>query len=206
MLSQHSEGGRKWWVLVLTGLLAFAFGIAAVMLPANIMFGRILDVIFGDAKPLSGGMTAVAALLALAAVVAIDGLVNLFGTGVTDKHATKLRGVAGMAVAIAAVVWPGRTAYVAVDLIGLWAILVGVLELNFARRSSGGGRDRARRTVAAIAAIVIGVGMMRWVFAAAVVVSAVVGIAAAVRGVSLIVSGFQLRTNQFRSSATQVVA
>jgi hypothetical protein len=48
--------------LVRSGILAF--GIAAVYFPANIMFGRILDVSFGEAKPLSGGMTAVAALLA----------------------------------------------------------------------------------------------------------------------------------------------
>src|SRR5208337_795222 len=78
MSSQRSEARRSWWKLVLSGLLAFAFGIAAVLLPANIMFGRILDVIFGQAKPLSGGMTAVAALLALVALVAVDGVINLF--------------------------------------------------------------------------------------------------------------------------------
>ena len=49
---------------------------------------------------------------------------------------------------------------------------------------------RALRIISAIAAIVIGVAMMMWVFAGAVLVSAVVGIAAAARGVSLILSGF----------------
>jgi hypothetical protein len=37
--------------------------------------------------------------------------------------------------------------------------------------------------------------MMRWVFGGAVLVSAVVGIAAAARGVSLIVSGIHERTS-----------
>jgi len=195
MSSQRSEARRSWWKLVLSGLLAFAFGIAAVLLPANIMFGRILDVIFGQAKPLSGGMTAVAALLALVALVAVDGVINLFGNGVIDKRVARIRGIVGVAVAFAAIFWPGITAFVAVELIGLWAILVGVLELIFARDSGKDAKDRAVLIIAGIAAIAIGVGMMRWAFAGAVVVSAVVGVAAAARGVSLILSGIHERTS-----------
>jgi len=189
MSSQHTEAARSWWKLILSGLLAFAFGIAAVLLPANIMFARILDVIFGHAKPLSGGMTAVAALLGLVALVAVDGLINLFGSGVIYQRAASIRGIVGIAVAIAAVFWPGITAFVAVELIGLWAVLVGVLELIFARESGKDAKDRAVLIIAGIAAIAIGVGMMRWVFGGAVLVSAVVGIAASARGVSLIFSG-----------------
>jgi len=125
-------------------------------------------------------------LLALVAVVAIDGLINL------DKRATRLRGVVGVSVALAAVFWPGPTAFVAVELIGLWAVLIGVLELVFARDST---KDRALLLIAAIASIALGVGMMKWAFAGAVVVSAVVGVAAAARGISLIVSGIHERTS-----------
>jgi uncharacterized membrane protein HdeD (DUF308 family) len=190
--NQSSAAPRSGWKLVLSGLLAFAFGIAAVYFPANIMFGRIIDVIFGEAKPLSGGMTAVAALLALVALVAVDGLINLFGEGLIDKNVARIRGTAGIAVAIAAVFWPGITAFVAVELIGLWAVLVGILELAFVRDSA---KDRALQIIAAVALILIGIGMMRWVFAGAVVVSAVVGVAAAARGVSLILSGIHERTD-----------
>lgn len=192
MPKQPSATPRSWWKLVLNGLLAFAFGIAAVYFPAEIMFRRILDVIFGDAKPLSGSMTAVSALLALVALVAVDGLLNLFEVGVIDKHAARIRGLAGVAVAIAAVFWPGITAFVAVEIIGLWAVLLGVLELAFTNDTA---KDRALTSIAAIALIAIGVGMMRWVFAGAVVVSAVVGVAAAARGVSLILSGIYQRTD-----------
>jgi uncharacterized membrane protein HdeD (DUF308 family) len=195
MFNRHSQAERSWWKLILTGVLAFAFGIAAVLLPANIMFARILDVIFGQAKPLSGGMTAVAALLALVALVAVDGLINLFGDGVIDKRVARIRGIVGLAVALAAIFWPGITAFFAVELIGLWAVLVGVLELIFARESGKDAKDRAVLIIAGIAAIAIGVGMMRWVFGGAVLVSAVVGIAAAARGVSLILSGIHERTN-----------
>jgi len=194
----HYDAGEQgsWWKLVLMGLLAIAFGIGAVALPANIMFGRILDVIFGKATPLSGGMTAVAALLALVALVAVDGLVHLFGASGTDKQWKRIRGIAGVAVAIAAVFWPGRTIYAAVELIGLWAVLIGVLELFVARTSGGSAKDRALLILEAISAIVVGVAMMIWVFAGAVVASAIVGVAAAARGVSLIISGIHARTNR----------
>ena len=192
MSSQNPDPQRSSWTLILTGLFAFAFGIAAVVFPANIMFGRILDVILGRAKPLSGSMTAVAALLALAALVAIDGLLYLFGARMMSQRATRLRGVVGVAVAIAAIFWPGMTAYVAVNLIGLWAILIGVLELDSARHSA---KDRALLIIAAIASIAIGVGMMKWVFAGAVLISAIVGVAAAARGISLIVSGIHERNS-----------
>ena len=192
MTNQNPAVPRSWWKLILSGLLAFVFGIAVVYFPAQIMFRRMLDVIFGDAKPLSGGMTAVAALLALVALVAADGLINLFGAGVINKSAARIRGIAGVVVAVAALFWPGITAFVAVEIIGLWAILLGVLELAFAHDAA---KDRALTIIAAIALIAIGVGMMRWVFAGAVVVTAIVGVAAAARGVSLILSGICQRTD-----------
>jgi uncharacterized membrane protein HdeD (DUF308 family) len=205
MSSLHAESQSSWWKLVLTGLLAFGLGIAAILLPARIMFSRILDVIFGEAKPVSGSMTAIAVLLGLVALVAVDGLVHLFGAGVTEKRVSRVRGAIGVAVAIAAVFWPGMTAYVAVELIGLWAVVVGVLELFFARRSGTDKNDRLRLVMAAIAAIVIGIGIMTWVFAGAVVISAVIGVAAAARGISLILSGIHQRKNQFIDSGKRAI-
>jgi len=193
MSDHYSDEQQNWWKLVLGGFLAIVFGVAAIMLPAGIMFGRIVDVIFGIAKPLSGSMSALAALLALVAVVGVDALVNLFGPSGRDKGVSTSRGVVGVAVAIAAVFWPGRTALVAVELIGLWAIVVGVLELMIARYSGEDAKNRALLIVAALASIVIGVAVMKWAFAGAVVVSTFIGIAAAARGISLIMSGIRER-------------
>jgi uncharacterized membrane protein HdeD (DUF308 family) len=190
------SANRSWWKQILIGVAAIAFGICAIAFPAGIIFSRLLDVIFGMAKPLSGGMTAVAAMLALVALVAVDGLTNLFGTGVMDKRGARIRGVIGVATALAAIFWPGRTAYIAVELIGLWAIAIGVLELLFARYSRESGKNRALLVVAAIAAMAVGVGLMYWAFAGAVVISALVGIAAMARGVSLMMSGISQRLHQ----------
>ena len=192
----NQSTNRSWWKQVLIGVVAIAVGICAIAFPAGIMFSRLLDVIVGEAKPLSGSMTAVAFMLALVALVAVDGLANLFGTGVMDQRGARIRGVIGVATGIAAIFWPGRTAYIAVELIGLWAITIGVLELLFARYSREGGKNRALVIVAAIASMAVGVGLMWWAFAGAVVISAMVGIAAMARGVSLMMSGLSLRLRQ----------
>jgi len=201
MLDNRRDEQRTWWKGMVTGILAIVFGLCAIAFPAGIMFGRIVDVIFGQAKRYSGSMTAVAALLALVAWVAIDGLVHLFGAGAKNKRTTRLRGVAGVAVAIAAIIWPGRTAYMSVELIGLWAILVGVLELYVARYSRENGKDRALLVLAAIASILVGVGMMVWAFIGAVLISATVGVAAVARGVSLMMSGFSERNQLDKEQA-----
>jgi uncharacterized membrane protein HdeD (DUF308 family) len=204
MSNHYSQQERSWWQLVLAGFLAIAFGIAAVALPAGILSARILDAIFGVAKPFSASLTAVAALLALVALVAIDGLLNLLGKGVTGKHASVIRGFVGVAIAVAAIVWPGRTVFIAVELIGVWAILVGILEILVTRYSTDGAKDRVLSVLAGLASIAIGVGLMRWAFAGAIVVSALVGIAAAARGISLIMIGVSHRLHQDDRSNKQV--
>jgi len=93
------------------------------------------------------------------------------------------------------VFWPGITAFIAVELIGLWAILVGVLEVVFVWRSGQHVTHRGLLITSAIASIVMGIVMMKWVFVGAVFVSAVVGLAAAARGISLIVSGIHARVS-----------
>ena len=201
MLKNGRDEQRSWLKRVVTGILAIVFGLWAIAFPAGIMFGRILDVIFGQAKRYSGSMTAVAVLLALVAWVAIDGVVHLFGTHANDKRTTRVRGVAGVAVAIAAIIWSGQTAYIAVELIGLWAILVGVLELYVARYSRRDAKDRALIILAAIASILVGVGVMIWAFAGAVLISTTVGVAAIARGVSLMLSGFSERNQLDKKQA-----
>lgn len=201
-MTNNSRGEHSsWWKRVLIGILAIAFGLCAVAFPAGIMFGRIVDTIFGDAKHYSGSMTAVAALLAVVAWVAIDGLVHLFGTAAKDKRIATLRGIAGVAVATAAIIWPGRTAYIAVELIGLWAILIGVLELFAARFLRESAKNRTLLVFAALASVLIGLGVMIWAFIGAVVISAMVGLLAIARGVSLMMSGISERNQMDREQA-----
>src|SRR5215831_8276188 len=114
-----------------------------------------------------------------------------------DKRATKFRGVLGVAVADAALFWPGRTAYAAVELIGLRAVLVKVLELYFVSFSGESAKERALLIVAAIASIVIGVIMMRRAFTGAVRVSAMIGVVGEAPGMSLSFNCSTERPRQF---------
>jgi uncharacterized membrane protein HdeD (DUF308 family) len=196
----------RWWKLVLTGVLMFVFGIAAILLPARVVMIRILDVVFRLARPQSGSMTAIAALLALVALVAIDGLLNLFHAGVMeDKRGSRIRGVVGIAVAVAIILSPGRTAHVAVDLLGAWAVLIGILELVFVTSHEKQAKGRKAIIVGSLASIAIGVCMMTWVLIGAVLVSLVVGVAAAIRGIILIVAGIRDRREEVKASETRQV-
>lgn len=193
-MSEHAP--QSWWKQILIAVGAIVFGICAIVFPARIMIGRLLDDIFGGAKPLSASMTAVATLLALVAMVAIDALVNLFGSGVMDKGRMRIRGAIGAVALLTAIFWPGKTAYIAVELIGLWAIAVGVLELMYARYSHQDKKGRALIIAAGIASIALGVGIMAWAIVAAVAISVLVGLAAMARGVSLMMTGISDRLHQ----------
>ena len=50
--------------------------------------------------------------------------------------------------------------------------------------------------IGAIVAILIGVAMMMWTFAAAVLISAAIGVAATARGVGLVLTGMPERSHQ----------
>ena len=205
-LSHPSPSQARWWKLVLTGGLMLVFGIAAILLPARVVMIRILDVVFRLSKPQSGSIVAIAALLALVALVAIDGLLNLFHAGVMeDKRGSRIRGLVGIVVAAAVIFWPGRTAYVLVDLIGAWAVLIGILELVFVTSHEKQAKGRKATIVGSLAIIAIGVCMMTWEFAGAVLVSLVVGVAAAIRGIVLIVTGIQERTEEVKANETHRV-
>ena len=123
------------------------------------------------------------------ALVAVDGLVHLYRTDANNKRTIRLRGIAGIGVATAAIFWPGKTAYIAVELIGLWAILVGVLELYVCRYSHYDAKDRVLLGFAAITSILMGLGVMIWAFVGAVVISATIGVASVARGITLVMSG-----------------
>jgi uncharacterized membrane protein HdeD (DUF308 family) len=206
-LSQAPPSQARWWKLVLTGMLMLVFGIAAILLPARLVMIRMLDVVFRLSKPPSGSMMAIAALLALVALIAIDGLLNLFHAGIMEeKRGSRIRGVIGIAVAVAVILWPGRTANVAVDLIGAWAVLIGILELVFVTSHEKQAKGRTAKIIASLASIAIGVCMMTWVFMGAVLVSAVVGTAAAIRGIMLIVSGIRERMQEAKANETRRVS
>ncbi len=101
----------KWWVVSLRGVVAILFGILALVWP---------------------GMTLAALVLLFGAYAVVDGVFALFaavGSEAKDRLWHALAGIAGIGLGVLTFVYPGITGLVLVYLIGMWAILTGVLEI-----------------------------------------------------------------------------
>src|SRR4051794_19861430 len=85
---------RNWWALVLRGVAAVLFGLAAIFWPGITLLSLVL---------LFGAFAFIDGVLAIAA--AITG-----ASRQTRWWVLVLEGIAGIAAAVAAAVWPGITA------------------------------------------------------------------------------------------------
>jgi uncharacterized membrane protein HdeD (DUF308 family) len=110
--------GRYWWVLVLRGLLAIAFGVVAYLWPGLTL--ETLVLFFGAWVFVSGAFEVAAALAS---------------RGTRDEWwVLLLEGVLGIALGFLAWRAPGITALALVLYIAAWALVTGVLEVVAAIR------------------------------------------------------------------------
>ena len=101
----------KWWVVALRGVVAVLFGIVALVYP---------------------GMTLAALVILFGAYAIADGFCALFGavgSDGKDRLWHVLAGIIGIGLGILVFAYPGITGLALVYLIGIWAILTGVLEI-----------------------------------------------------------------------------
>src|SRR6476646_1483755 len=102
---------RNWWLIVLRGVLAILFGIAAFVWP---------------------GPTLAALVILFGAYAFVDGIFAI-GTGIagwnlngTSRWWPVLGGIAGVIVGLITFFYPGITAVTLLYFIGAWAIVTGV--------------------------------------------------------------------------------
>ena len=112
------ELARWWWIFMLRGVLAIAFGLLAFFAPA----------------------LGIAVLVGLFAVWAlIDGAANLVA-GIQRRDSDRswwleiLEGIVGIAAGVIALLFPVLAAEVLVLIVGAWAIVTGVFEIVAAIR------------------------------------------------------------------------
>jgi uncharacterized membrane protein HdeD (DUF308 family) len=104
---------RNWWALALRGVLAVLVGVVAFVLP---------------------GVT-LAVLIALFGVYAlVDGFLSIVAGVKAAEHHERFgsllwRGIVGIAAGLAALALPAVTAIALTLIIGVWAIVTGVLEI-----------------------------------------------------------------------------
>jgi|SRR5690348_4169633 uncharacterized membrane protein HdeD (DUF308 family) len=174
---------RNWWALALRGALAVLFGIAAFLVP---------------------GLT-VALLIALFGVYAlIDGVLAIVaGVKAAEHHerfgSLLLRGILGIVAGLVAFVLPGATAIVLTLMIGVWAIVTGVLEVVAAvhlHRAHGEWLLIANGVLSVLFGLFLVVvpafGLLTLVW--------IIGGYAVVFGVIMLVLAFRLRARHVRST------
>jgi len=128
MSNTHIEGGRRspflglalrelaenWWLLLLRGIAAIAFGFLAFSWPGLTLLTLVL----------MWGIYAIAdGILALWAAIASK------GGEMAPRWWLAVVGVAGILAGALAFVWPGMTALVLLMFIASWAIVIGLLQI-----------------------------------------------------------------------------
>jgi uncharacterized membrane protein HdeD (DUF308 family) len=105
---------ENWWLLLLRGLVAIAFGVVAFLWP-NITL-MALTYLWGAYAIIDGA-------------IAIWAASNLSGGDAGPRWWLGLTGVVGILAGIVAFVYTGMTALVLLMFIAVWAIIIGALQL-----------------------------------------------------------------------------
>ena len=166
----------NWWALALRGLFAIVFGIIAFAMPAAAMLALVL--IFG-AYSIADGIFNI--------VLAVRGARSHERWGLL-----LINGLLGIAIGIAAAIWPGITVLAFVFMVAAWALLSGGLMLGAAlglKISHG----RWFLVFGALVSLLYGFLLFASPLIGALVLTWWVGAYSLVLGVTLIVLAFRLR-------------
>jgi uncharacterized membrane protein HdeD (DUF308 family) len=168
--------GRHWWVLLLRGLLAIAFGILTFMWPAVTLAWLVL--VFG-------------------AFAFIDGILSLW-TAFTDRaHENRwillLGGIVGIVAGVITFTRPGITALALLVYIAVWAIVTGVMQIVAAVRLRKHIQGEVFLGLAGLASVVFGTILVMRPDVGALAVVWLIGSYAIVFGVLLAALSFEMR-------------
>jgi uncharacterized membrane protein HdeD (DUF308 family) len=169
---------RNWWLFVLRGVAAIVFGIIAIVYP---------DVT----------ITALAIVFGIYAIVdSIGSFASAIGHRGADgwhRAAHALEGVIALVAGVLALVLPDLTALALVVLIGIWAIVSGVVEIMAAIRLRRVIETEWLLGISGLLSIITGIVILVWPDAGAVAISWLIGTFAIVFGVVFVWLGFKLR-------------
>jgi uncharacterized membrane protein HdeD (DUF308 family) len=103
---------KKWWLVLLRGIVSVLFGIVAFIWP---------------------GLTLFTLVLFYGAFALVDGVIALASAFGKERAAPTwwliLVGIAGIGAGVITFLWPGLTAIVLVIFIGAWALVHGIFEI-----------------------------------------------------------------------------
>jgi uncharacterized membrane protein HdeD (DUF308 family) len=178
--------GRYWWSFFLRGILAILFGLAAIFLP---------------------GVTLELLALLLAAFLVADGIFSLM-VSFRGRHEVRqwwlllLEGLAGIIIGLMAFAWPGLTVLAVILIVGVWAVVTGILEIAAAVKLRHEIRDEWLLGLGGAVSILFGIILLVSPGAGAVVLALLIGAYALIFGISMIFLGLKLR--RYRTSTVSI--
>jgi len=181
MLSRTQVPGQPWWSLLVRGIIAVLFGLAALFWP---------------------GLTLLVLIYIFGAFALVEGIVAIYHSFQVRSAQTNwwmllLEGIAGVILGILVFIWPGITALILLFLIAAWALITGIIEL-VAAFTTGMGWLLA---LAGALSILLGIVLFARPRAGILSLVWVIGIYAIIWGVLLIVRAFQARSAPAAPSA-----
>ena len=168
---------RNWWVVVLRGVLAVVFGLAAILWPALTLLTLIQ--LFGAFALVEGVFAVVGAL---------------FGrehNGSWWMHI--LEGIVAILVGLGAWLLPGLTAFTILNLIAAWAIVNGVFRIVMAIRLRREIEGEWMLIASGILTALFGVAIVLFPLGGALAIAWLIGVQAIMFGLLLLGLGFRLR-------------
>lgn len=169
---------RSWWVILLRGIIAIAFGVLSWVWPQISLATLIL--LFG--------------IYAFA-----DGVLGIWTAAATYKKneswwVVLLWGLVGIGVGIITLLEPGITALALLFYIAIWAIATGILEIVAAIRLRVEVEGEWLLILSGIASAIFGIMLIAWPGAGALALIWLIGTYAILFGVLISVLAFRIRS------------
>ena len=166
---------QNWWAILLRGLFAILFGVLALVLPS---------------------ITLASLILLFAAYMLVDGIFAIVAGVRAAQHHERwgwliLEGVADLIAGVIAFVWPLITLLAFIYLMGVWAVVSGLL-LGAAAFRLHLTHGRGWMVLGAIVSVVWGILLMLWPLTGALVLTWWMGAYALFFGGALLALAFRL--------------
>lgn len=173
---------RNWWLVVVRGVLAILFGLAALFWPGLTFF--LLILMFG-------------------AYAIVDGIFAIWSGVVRSRYSSRwwvflLEGIIGVVAGVIAWLRPGWAAVALVLVIAIWAVLTGILEIIAAIRLRREITNEWLLGFSGFVSVLLGILLFFQPLTGGLVVTLMIGAYALIFGVLLVVLGFRLRKMDVR--------
>ena len=185
--SGTQDHAPSWWALVLRGLVAILFGLAALFWPGLIL--TVLIILFGAYALVDG-------------VLAIIAAFRSSGRGMR-RPLLLIEGVIGILFGLEALFLPGLTALALLYIIAFWAILSGIARIAMAFMLRREIENEWSIALSGVLSVILGIVLILLPGAGLLAYTWLIGLLALALGIALIYYAFRVR-GQRRSGSSRV--